>query len=228
VTRWVKRLLIAHIVGYVTWLILARWSGLTDVAREMVLVPGAVLEGHAWQLASHVVSCENPLAFLFDLLALWMFGSPLESRWGARRFLLYYFGLAVASAGLVTLLALGVTRLAAQPHLGPGASILGLVVAWGILYAEQPVYFFGLLPLKGKHLLLIVVGSIGLYALATSPIAFVQSALGMILAALYTLGWLRPAQIAGSLRSAWLRWRARRARRHLRSIEEDDERRYLH
>jgi membrane associated rhomboid family serine protease len=227
-TRWVKRLAIGHTVLYVTWLILGRWAGFPEIAREMVLVPADVHAGNAWQLASYIASFDHPLSFLFDILALWMFGSSLEQRWGGRRFLAFYAVCAVGSAGLLTLLALAVDRLATLPILGPGAVILGIVVAWGILWADRPAQYFGILPLLGKHLLLLVLGAVLLYALATNPLSFVIHGFGAVLAALFTVGWWRPGRFFGSLRGSWLRWRARRARRHLRPVDDDQDRRYLH
>ena len=54
-----------------------------------------------WQLLTHgfMHSTGNPAHLLFNMLALLMFGAPLEYTWGNRRFLAYYL-VCVAGAGL--------------------------------------------------------------------------------------------------------------------------------
>ena len=44
-----------------------------------------------WQPVTYLFLHGDVFHLLFNMLALWMFGSALESDWGARRFLRYYF-----------------------------------------------------------------------------------------------------------------------------------------
>jgi membrane associated rhomboid family serine protease len=222
-TRWVKRILIGHAVLYVLWLVLGRWAGIPEIARQMMLVPADVHAGKVWQLFTYIVSFSNPGVFLTSMLALWMFGGELELRLGTRRFLFFYFGISILSGIVVTLLALGIDLLATLPVLGPGASILGIVIAWGVYFAHRQVYFFGVVPLSGRAVMLIVLGVTALWAIATTPAAFVNEAVGALIAFFWVKGWGRPT----GLRDAWLLWRSRRARRHLKVVKGDD-RRFLH
>jgi membrane associated rhomboid family serine protease len=226
-TRWVVRLLIIHTVGYILWLVLGRWEVAPTVAKEMVLFPSDVHKGHVWQLVSYLLTFGRPQDFVFDMLGLWLFCGPLEQRIGSRRFILFYVSLGVVSAAVVTLLAWPIEAIARIPILGPSGVLLGAVVAWGFLFAEQEIYFFGLLPLKGKHLMLLVLGITLIYALATEPLAFLIHGVAAILAALWVKGWVRPSEWWWRFRSAWLRWRSRRARKHLKVVGGKDGR-YLH
>lgn len=226
-TRWVKRLTIAHAVGYVLWLILGRWGASPVVATEMVLVPQQVLDGHLWQLVGYILPLESPLSLFFNALMLWMFGGELESRWGGRRFLTFYFGVAIGGSALLTLLALALPAVGALPVIGPGGLMLGLLVAWGIIYAERQISFFGLIPLKGKHLLLLSLAIDALTAFASQPMAFLIHAFAAMVAALLVVFWRRYGGVFSSLRMAVMRFKARRARRHLRAVDDND-RRYLH
>ena len=56
-----------------------------------------------WQLLTYGFLHGNWSHILFDMLALFMFGAPLEYTWGPRRYLTYYLT-AVAGAGLCQLL----------------------------------------------------------------------------------------------------------------------------
>src|ERR1035441_4822609 len=44
-----------------------------------------------WQLFTYLFLHGGPWHLIFNMLTLWMFGSPLEQDWGTRRFLKYYF-----------------------------------------------------------------------------------------------------------------------------------------
>src|SRR5689334_21317888 len=45
-----------------------------------------------WQLFTYMFlhAPEMPQHIIFNMLVLWMFGSPLEQVWGARRFIIFY------------------------------------------------------------------------------------------------------------------------------------------
>src|SRR5882724_4375381 len=58
----------------------------------LALAPAAVLKHFAiWQLVTYMFLHGGVWHILLNMLALWMFGSPLERDWGTRRFLQYYF-----------------------------------------------------------------------------------------------------------------------------------------
>ena len=44
-----------------------------------------------WQLVTYLFIHGGISHLLFNMLALWMFGVPLEQTWGTKRFLNYYF-----------------------------------------------------------------------------------------------------------------------------------------
>ncbi|MCB0473086.1 MAG: rhomboid family intramembrane serine protease, partial [Flavobacteriaceae bacterium] len=45
-------------------------------------------------------STTNLMHILFNMLALWMFGSPLEQLWGRNKFLFFYFSAGIG-AGII-------------------------------------------------------------------------------------------------------------------------------
>lgn len=130
----------------------------------LALVPGDVLfEGWIWQLFTypflHSLSVTH---ILLNMLMLWMIGSELEMRWGARRFFAYYLGSAVGAGVLYTLgvwaysSVRGETAALAVPVVGASGGIFALLLAYGILFGERVLSFFLLFPMKAKYFVLIL------------------------------------------------------------------------
>src|SRR5262249_21704645 len=96
----------------------------------------------------------NFLAFLLDILVLWMFVPTLESSWGRRRFLLFF---AVTSlVGNVVAALFGLLF----PHtviIGMAPFIYAAIAAFGAEWGDAPVQFFGVVPMKAKVLAIGVV-----------------------------------------------------------------------
>ena len=55
-----------------------------------------------WQFVSHMFMHGNLTHLLFNMFALWMFGTHLEKIWGGRRFLVFYFACGVGAALIYT------------------------------------------------------------------------------------------------------------------------------
>jgi membrane associated rhomboid family serine protease len=58
----------------------------------------------AWQLVSHMFMHGSIMHIAFNMLGLWMFGSPLEQMWGSKKFLFFYFSTGLGAAGLQLLM----------------------------------------------------------------------------------------------------------------------------
>ena len=56
-----------------------------------------------WQFVSHMFMHANLTHLLFNMFALWMFGTHLEKIWGGKRFLLFYFACGIGAAAIYTL-----------------------------------------------------------------------------------------------------------------------------
>ena len=82
----------------------------------------------------------------FNMLALYMFGSPLEQTWGGRRFLTFFL-VCVAGAGLLQL-AVGWWMMAGgappYPTVGASGGVFGLLLGYGMLFPNQRMIVFPL------------------------------------------------------------------------------------
>ena len=55
-----------------------------------------------WQVVTHMFMHGNLMHILFNMYALWAFGTPLERMWGKNKFLFFYFSAGLGSAALHT------------------------------------------------------------------------------------------------------------------------------
>jgi membrane associated rhomboid family serine protease len=117
-----------------------------------------------WQLVSYGFLHGNLMHLLFNMLALVMFGAPLEYTWGNRRFATYYFT-CVIGAGLCQLVVGTWTVMEggpAIPTLGASGGVFGLLLAYGMLFPNQRVMLLiPPIPMKARTLV-IVYGAIEL------------------------------------------------------------------
>lgn len=109
-----------------------------------------------WQLVTYLFLHGGFLHIFFNLLALWFFGVELENVWGTRRFLTYYF-LCGIGAGLSNLLLTPLFTIPA-PTIGASGAIYGILLAFGMLFPNAPVFIYFLFPIKAKYFVAIFIG----------------------------------------------------------------------
>ena len=104
----------------------------------------------------------------FNMLALYMFGSPLEQTWGGRRFLTFFL-VCVAGAGLLQL-AVGWWMMAGGAHpyptVGASGGVFGLLLGYGMLFPNQRMIVFPL-PMEIRARTLVI-----FYAVITLVLGF--------------------------------------------------------
>jgi membrane associated rhomboid family serine protease len=95
-----------------------------------------------WQLVTYGFLHGGFTHIAFNMLALWMFGGPVENALGARRFTIYYFAcvLGAAAAQLATVALFQPEDF--YPTLGASGGVFGLLLAFAILYPQAKVFLF--------------------------------------------------------------------------------------
>jgi membrane associated rhomboid family serine protease len=167
------------------------------------------LRGRVWTLATGVFLERDFIALILHAFMLWMFVPTLERFWGTPRF--YRFVAVTSLVGTVAGCTVGLlTHGLNVPVGGLNPFIYASVVAFGIVYARQPVQFFGVLPLTGRQFMYGFLAFLVLYVLATQ--AWENGAAfgaAMLAAAVITSKRWSPAL-------TWKRWRIARARARLK------------
>jgi len=90
-----------------------------------------------WQLVTYSFLHGGLTHIAFNMLALWMFGGPIERLFGSRPFALYYFVCVIgaAAAQLVVTAYVG----GYYPTLGASGGIFGLLLAYGMMYPHARI-----------------------------------------------------------------------------------------
>ena len=149
----VKWLLISNVVIF-----LIKYVGGSALGRHLLLfalTPWAVVTHFAvWQLGTYLFLHGDVLHLLFNMLTLWMFGTPLEQDWGTRRFLKYYFTCGVG-AGICDVVVNALIGNWGTSTIGASGAVYGLLLAFGVLYPNQTVLFNFLFPIKAKYFVMI-------------------------------------------------------------------------
>jgi membrane associated rhomboid family serine protease len=182
ITNAVKYLILVNTGIFIVDLIAGTFFRIR-ISHIFGLIPALFWNGAVWQPVSYIFLHGGPFHLLINMLILWMFGTSLESTWGSRRFLKFFFICGVG-AGLLNA---AVTPLSTIPIVGASGALYGILMAFGILFPNQLIYIWGIFPVKAKYF---VIG-IGVVELLTamsttqSGIAHVAHLGGMLFGLVY-------------------------------------------
>jgi membrane associated rhomboid family serine protease len=144
VTLWVKRLLIINGV-----LFLLRYA-FPPLIVYLGFLPAAILT-QPWSVLTYMFVHLDLFHVLFNMLVLFFFGPPLEDRWGPSEFIKFYLICGVGGAVLSLLFW-------DQRIIGASAAVYGVMLAFAMYWPDNPVYIWGIFPVKAKWLVGFLVG----------------------------------------------------------------------
>ena len=175
-----------------------------------------VLQGRVWQVVTYMFLHGNIGHILFNMLALWMFGTELERTWGTRAFLRYYFVVGIAAA-VSTILISSTLPFAARTFdtttIGASGAIYGLLLAYGVTFPNRPILMYFVFPIPAKYFVMIL-GAIALLMSVSDSgggIAHITHLGGLVAGYLLLRG--RRLSPANEVRYRYLRWKMDRARK---------------
>jgi membrane associated rhomboid family serine protease len=99
-----------------------------------------------YQLVTYMFAHGGFLHILFNMYALWIFGSVLERLWGAKKFLIFYLACGLG-AGLTQMFIVGGSAI------GASGAIMGLLAAFAYTFPNTQFYILPFpFPIKAKYL----------------------------------------------------------------------------
>lgn len=113
-----------------------------------------------WQLLTYGFLHGGFTHLLFNMLALYMFGAPLELTWGEKRFATYYL-VCVAGAGLCQLLVAALIGEGGKV-LGASGGVFGLLLAYGLMFPNNKILLYFAIPIPAR-LFVILYGILELF-----------------------------------------------------------------
>ncbi|MDR0554012.1 MAG: rhomboid family intramembrane serine protease [Treponema sp.] len=111
------------------------------------LNPVCVLNGWVWQFVTYMFSHGGWSHLLFNMLALFIFGTQLERRMGSGEFLLYYMVTGIL-AGAFSFVVYWFTGAYGVFLLGASGAIFAVQLAYAAYFPNAVVYLWGILPLR--------------------------------------------------------------------------------
>jgi len=125
-----------------------------NLSPVLALWPFASGYFESWQLLTYGFLHGSFNHLFFNMFAVWMFGTPLESSWGSRRFAFFYATCVIGAAIvqlLVQLLGDGI-----YPTIGASGAVFGLLLAFGVMWPENRIFLIFLpIPIKAKWFVVI-------------------------------------------------------------------------
>ena len=119
-------------------------SFMPSLQEYLGLVPALVLRQFwVWQLATYMFLHGGLFHILFNMLALWMFGTELERIWGTRYFLKFYFLTGIGAGALTVVFSLLPFGFSQQVQhsviIGASGAIYGLLLAYALYFPDRPI-----------------------------------------------------------------------------------------
>jgi len=181
------------------------------------LMPAEVIwQLRIWQLGTYMFLHGGTFHILFNMLALWMFGTELERMWGTRQFLKFYFVTGVGAALLTVAFSLLPAGFARGLHysivVGASGAIYGLLLAWALYFPDRPIYMYFVFPVRARTFVLIM-GALAFYSSVAERAGVANAThLGGLLVAYLFLNGFRARPLA-ELKYRYLKWRMGRVRK---------------
>jgi len=165
VSTALKALIAANVAMFVVQFFLADTSLLLGLQHRVV-----VRNFWVWQVGTYMFlhSTRSIFHILFNMLALWMFGTELERIWGTRYFLKFYFVTGIGAGILTVLFSLLPFGFAEQLYysgivIGASGAIYGLLLAYALYFPDRPIYMYLLFPIPAK-VFVAIMGAIAFFS----------------------------------------------------------------
>jgi membrane associated rhomboid family serine protease len=232
ISPWVKKLIIINVgIWFFIQVLLENLIlGSAVLTNFLSFTPKLTIEyAFIWQPVTYMfLHSMNVFHVLLNMISLWFFGSELEYRWGWRSFLKYYFACGVGAAVIYLVAVIVVGLVKGQeplvyniPVLGASGAVFGVLLAYGILFGDRVIYFFGVFPMRARYFIMLIAGmevvSLLSAGMGGSKVANMAHIGGLITGYLYLVLWTRWQQ------KRWRGGKKSKARRNLRLVVNNTE-----
>jgi len=217
ITKGCLYLLVASL-GLSLFFLMSKGDMSMEIARFAAASGQSIwLDFKIWQLVTSPLLEGEFVALIFQGFMLWMFVPALERWWGFKRFLKFVGYTSITGVVVGTLVVVLIPSIPnATPITGLDPLIYASIVAYGTLFANQQVQFFGVLPLTGRQLTIGICGFMALFVVLGQRWGDgAANVSAMLVAWILTNGNWTP--------KIWLlKRKQKRIRAHLKVVRDDD------
>ena len=169
-----KNLLVVNVLAFLATFVLER-SGI-DLTRMLGLHFFLASEFHVYQFVTYMFLHGGFTHILFNMFALWMFGSVIERVWGPKKFLFYYICCGIGAGftqELVQYVSYSMENIAAYQYvsangvqmttdayinlwttIGASGAVYGILLAFGMIFPNERLFIIPFpFPIKAKWLI---------------------------------------------------------------------------
>ena len=182
-TPVVLNLIIINAIVFVAQMVFDSTFGLTNILALYSYNSGLF---EPYQLVTHMFAHGGFLHILFNMYALWLFGTVLERVWGPKKFLIFY---------LVCGLAAGLTEMfmvTGGAAIGASGAIMGLLAAFAYTFPNTQFYILPFpFPIKAKYMAAIyaAIDLFGGFSGSTDNIAHFAHLGGLVMGFILVIIW---------------------------------------
>ena len=118
------------------------------------MIPAGVIRyKFIWTFVSYMFMHDGISHILFNMLALFIFGLPVEKQIGSKEFLLYYF-VTGTLAGFFSFIIFFFTDNYGAVLMGASGAVYAVQLAYAVLFPNSIIYIWGILPLRAPVMVL--------------------------------------------------------------------------
>ena len=194
-----------------------------SVLDYLGLIPKDVIHQKTiWQPVTYMFLHAGLFHIIFNMLALWMFGTELERIWGTRFFVKFYFVTGVGAGVLTVLVSLlpfaPTAPLYYSNIIGASGAIYGVLLAYALYFPDRKIYYMMLFPIPARVFVLIMGAVAFISSLSESGGVANATHLGGLLVAYVYLTTLRKGPRIqlnpwAEVKYRWIKWRLSSARK---------------
>jgi membrane associated rhomboid family serine protease len=127
--------------------------GFRRLTYYLSMIPGMVMHGWVWTFVTYMFVHGGFSHILFNMLALFIFGTQVERYMGSREFLLFYF-VTGTLAGIFSFFVYYFTGSYAVILMGASGAIFAVELAYAVFFPDSIIYLWGILPLRAPVMVL--------------------------------------------------------------------------
>jgi membrane associated rhomboid family serine protease len=127
--------------------------GFRHLIYYLSMIPALVLQGWVWTFFTYMFVHGGFTHILFNMLALLIFGIPVEREIGSKEFLLFYF-ITGTLAGVFSFFAYYLNGTPGVALMGASGAIFALELAFAVFFPRSIIYIWGIIPMRAPVMVL--------------------------------------------------------------------------